>query len=81
MFPALLDEPLYFEVLQEVSHPNRKGYKTVVRLNAGGPVRKIVPGDFDLYGRVVCWALQGKVKFVERKPMRATMSGSVKVGG
>lgn len=81
MFPALRDEPLYFEVLQDVSHPNRRGYKTTVRLNAGGPARRISPGDFDLYGRVVCWALEGKVRFVERQPLRAAMSGSVKVEG
>lgn len=72
--PALGENPLYFEVLEEVSYPNRRGFDAVVRLNPGGPPRRIAPGDHDLYGRVVGWVVRGKARFVEAN--RPTIQGT-----
>lgn len=79
MIPVLRDEPLYFEVFEEVGFPNRKGYNSTVKFRPGGLARKITPGDYDLYGRVMCWVLEGKAQFVERSPLRGRSKGKAKV--
>lgn len=75
--PPLEDVPLYFEVLEEVSYPNRRGHDATVRLNAGGPARRIAPGDFWLYGRVVAWVVRGKARFVEANRPKITATATV----
>lgn len=72
------NQPLFFQPLDTLRHPNRRGYNTEVKISPNSPPRRINPGDYDLYGRVVCWVLEDRAKFVQN-PHKATMSGTAKV--
>lgn len=71
---------IYWRALETVTHPNRKVQGATVKITPQSPPRRLKAGDFEMYGMVVNWVLQGKAEFVDGSSVqRGSCRGKAKV--